>query len=80
MIECSAQEVVRRREKGESQTLALLSSEIPGGEIRSHSSDFDPSGRRIRWSVQKLLAYGTAQSTSTPEASVTSLPATSEQK
>jgi hypothetical protein len=80
IMDCATQLVVQRRDKGESQILTMLSSEIPGGEIRSHSTDFDASGRRIRWSVQKLLAYGTTHTASGREATVTSLPVENEQK
>ena len=57
-ISCTSQQVVRRLEKGNTQTLTLMSSEVPGGEVNSASTDFDSSGRRIRWSVLKLVAYG----------------------
>lgn len=80
MIDCVTQQVIRRHEKGESQTLSLLSPEIPGGEIRSHATDFDVSGKRIRWSVQRLLGYGTTHTSDGAEATVTSFPATNEQK
>lgn len=80
MIECVSQQTLRRREKGESQTLSLLSPEIPGGEIRSHSTDFDTSGHRIRWSVQRLVAYGTTHTTGGREAPVPSGPAVGEPK
>jgi hypothetical protein len=80
IIDCVTQQVIRRREKGESQTLSVLSPEIPGGEIRSHSTDFDTSGHRIRWSVQRLLAYGTTQTSGQSEATVTSIPAANEKK
>lgn len=75
IIECATQQMIRRRPKGESQTLTLLAREIPGGEIRAHTTDFDSSGRRIRWSVQKLLAYGiTHTNSSEREATATRLP------
>jgi hypothetical protein len=80
IIPCATQQVTRRREKGESQTLSLLSPQIPGAEIRSHSTDFDTAGKRVRWSVQKLVAYGTSHTTGGKEATVTSLPAGGEQK
>jgi hypothetical protein len=80
MIDCVSQQVIRRREKGESQTLSLLSPEIPGGEIRSHSTDFDTSGQRIRWSVQRLIAYGTTHTISGQETTAVSIPAGNEPK
>jgi hypothetical protein len=58
IIECVEQQTIRRREKGDSQTVALLSREVPGGEVQSQSTDFDPAGRRIRWSIQKLIGFG----------------------
>jgi hypothetical protein len=72
VIECVTQQLVRHGEKGKSQTLSLLSPEIPGGEIRSHSTDFDTSGKRIRWSVQRLLAYGTTHTTTGQKAAIPS--------
>ncbi len=60
IVECANQVTVRRREKGDSQTLALLSPLVPGGEVRSRTTDFDSVGRRIRWSVQKLISYGSS--------------------
>jgi hypothetical protein len=64
-----SQQTVKRREKGISQTMVLLSSEVPGAEIEAQSTDFDSSGRRIRWSVQKLLNHG--QSSDTPTVATT---------
>ena len=81
IISCASQEKVLRHAKGHSQTITLLSPVVPGGEIRSHSTEFDASGRRIRWSVQKLVAYGTTHITGTTlEASAMSIPANREQK
>jgi len=60
ILECVAQQTIRRRDKGNSQTVAILSSEIPGGELETQSTDFDSSGRRIRWSVQKLIGHGSS--------------------
>jgi hypothetical protein len=62
IIECASQYSTRRRDKGDSQILALLSSEIPGGEVTSRVTDFDTNGNRIRWSVLKLLSYGDSPS------------------
>lgn len=81
IISCAWQERVRRHEKGQSQAIVLLSPEVPGGEIRSQSTEFDSSGRRIRWSVQKLLAYGTTHTTRTgPETAALGGPSNWEQK
>ncbi len=60
ILECVSQQTVRRRDKGSSQIISVLSSEIPGGELTTQSTDFDSAGRRIRWSVQKLIGYGTS--------------------
>lgn len=60
ILESVTQQTVRRREKGNSQTVAILASEIPGGELEAQSTDFNSAGRRIRWSVQKLLGHGTS--------------------
>lgn len=57
VLECVEQQFIRRREKGNSQAIALVSSEIPGGEAQCQITDFDGSGRRIRWSVQKLVNF-----------------------
>jgi hypothetical protein len=59
ILGCASQQTLRRREKGKFQSFSLLSPEVPGAEIRCHSTDFDSSGRRIRWSIQRLLAFGT---------------------
>jgi hypothetical protein len=81
IIECASQQVVRRREKGNSQSLALLSREIPGGEVSNESTDFDSTGRRIRWSVFKLVSYGDIPTTDFPQdPAVSSVPATTGQK
>jgi hypothetical protein len=78
ILDCVSQQTVKRREKGNSQTMVLLSSEVPGAEIEAQSTDFDSSGRRIRWSVQKLLNHGQSSDTptvaTTQEASQTSTP------
>lgn len=58
LIECASQFSTRRRDKGDSQILSLVSAEIPGGEVSSRVTDFDTNGNRIRWSVFKLLSYG----------------------
>ena len=60
ILDCVTQQIVRRREKGNSQTVAMLAREIPGGELETQTTDFDSSGRRIRWSVQKLIGHGTS--------------------
>jgi hypothetical protein len=62
IIECTQHETIHHREKGNSQNVALLTPEVPGGEIQSHSTDFDSSGRRIRWSIQKLVGFGVSPS------------------
>jgi hypothetical protein len=54
---CVLQKTNRHNEKGSTQTLAMLSNEIPGGEIASWSTDFDSEGRRVRWSVLRLVAF-----------------------
>jgi hypothetical protein len=67
MIECANQETVQRREKGDTQTLTLLSPTVPGGEVRCRTTDFDSAGRRIRWSVQKLMGYGGSPAADLPQ-------------
>jgi hypothetical protein len=69
IIECASQYSTRRRDKGDSQILALVSAEIPGGEVSSRVTDFDTNGNRIRWSVLKLLSYGDSPSPSSPAVS-----------
>ena len=81
IIECASQQIVRRREKGDSQTLALLSREVPGGEVSNESTDFDSTGRRIRWSVLKLVTYGDSPTTDFPQdPAVSSVPAATGQE
>jgi hypothetical protein len=81
IIECASQQIVRRREKGDSQTLTLLSHEVPGGEVSNESTDFDSTGRRIRWSVLQLVSYGESPSTDFPQdPAVSSVPVTTGQK
>lgn len=69
IIECASQYCTRRRDKGDSQTLSLVSPEIPGGEVSCRVTDFDTNGNRIRWSVLKLLSYGESQSSGGPTVS-----------
>lgn len=78
ILDCVSQQTIKRREKGNSQIMVLLSRELPGGEIEVQTTDFDSSGKRVRWSVQKLVNHG--QSSDSPtvttfqEASQTSTP------
>jgi hypothetical protein len=78
IIECASQFSTRRREKGDSQILSLVSPEIPGGEVSSRVTDFDTNGQRIRWSVLRLLSYGNSPSPSS--AAISTIPAESRSK
>lgn len=59
LFRCTCLETTRHGEKGSSVRVSLVSEEVPGGEVAVWTTDFDPQGRRSRWSSQELLAYGT---------------------
>ena len=61
VIPCVCEQSHRQRGKGGTQTVKLISREIPGGEVQSWSTDFDIDSRPNRWSVLKLLDYGVAR-------------------
>lgn len=72
---CVLQKTDRRNEKGSTQSLAMLSDEIPGGEIASWSTDLDTEGRRVRWSVLRLVSFEvTAGDASLPPPPATGAP------
>lgn len=58
VLRCTCLETTRRGEKGSSVRVALVSEQIPGGEVAVWSTDFDPQGQRSRWSSQELVNYG----------------------
>lgn len=58
LLRCTCLKTTRQGEKGSSERLALVSSAVPGGEVAVWTTDFDPEGRRTRWSSQELLDYG----------------------
>ena len=58
MLDCCCWRSFRHRTKGETQRVAFASSAVPGGEVAVWSTDSDALGKRVRWSVTKLLAYG----------------------
>ncbi len=57
-LRCTCLETTRRGEKGGSVRVALVNDRVPGGEVAVWSTDFDPQGRRSRWSSQELVDYG----------------------
>ena len=58
VLRCTCLETTRRGEKGSSVRVALVSEQVPGGEVAVWSTDFDPQGQRSRWSSQELVDYG----------------------
>lgn len=58
IINCTSQQTLRKRQKGNSTQITFLSSEIPGGEAASWTSDYDSQGKINRWSTLKLIGYG----------------------
>jgi len=58
VLPCTCLQTTRHTEKGSSVRVALVSEQIPGGEVAVWSTDFDPQGQRSRWSSQELVDYG----------------------
>mgnify|MGYP007073369264 CR=1 FL=1 len=55
---CTCQQTVKRETKGSTVRIAMLSPEVPGGEVAVWSTDFDTQGQRTRWSNQQLVSFG----------------------
>jgi|GEM_PF-1746396 len=60
ILHCTCLQITRHGEKGSTVRIALVSELVPGGEVAVWTTDFDPQGRRSRWSSQKLVDSGQA--------------------
>ncbi len=58
VVPCTSLRTTRRGEKGSTVRISLVSELVPGGEVAVWATDFDPQGRRSRWSSQELVGYG----------------------
>jgi len=59
-IRCTCLQTTRQGEKGSTVKISMVSELVPGGEVAVWATDFDPQGRRSRWSSQELVSFGQA--------------------
>ncbi len=59
LLDCSCLRTFRHLAKGDTLRLAFSNASVPGGEVAVWSTDFDTEGQRVRWSITRLLDYGT---------------------
>ena len=55
---CTCLRTTRQGKKGSTVRISLVCDLVPGGEVAVWATDFDPQGKRTRWSTQKLAGYG----------------------
>ena len=58
LLDCSLLRTFRHRTKGDSVWMTMANVTVPGGKVAVWTTEFDAQGKRVRWSVTTLLAFG----------------------